>query len=143
MFPEQMKATRCVTEVDGASGSAMLKLHAPHVRRNGGKMLDEARLKYDSGTKALRYRSGLRGPALLSREEGVALSRIARAGTWNGNAVAEVVVEFGDQAAAVHNADALAFLRIAAEGPQGRAVSSARFSVREDFGIPPSGGKNS
>lgn len=97
--------------------------------------MDESKLRYDADREELRYDSGLRGTELLARDVGKALSRVGRDGIWRGQRVNRVVVDFDDDEAASHNADAMAFLRLVPRGPGGEVKSDARFVTRDDFGV--------
>lgn len=97
--------------------------------------MDDDRFDYDSRTRRLTYRTGLRGGKLLPAETAKAIGRVARAGEWNGRRVEAVAVRFDDDATARANADAMTFVHVQSEGPGGVAGSDARFPAREDFGI--------
>lgn len=97
--------------------------------------MDEKKLRHDHATGTLRYASGLAGDALLPKDTGLSLSRVARKGEWKGAPVARVVVEFVDDAAAARNADPMAFLGLISAGPGGEVESSAKFDARSDFGV--------
>lgn len=64
-----------------------------------------------------------------------ALAAHVRAGTWEGKPVNSGAVVFASQDGAKKQADALGYLGLASEGPEGSAPSGS-FSAREDFGIP-------
>lgn len=96
--------------------------------------LDPSRLRYDAASKTLTYEATEKGEAFPA-SLGKALAAAVRSGRCEDGPVEQGAVAFADDATAAKNADALAFLSLASVGPGGVAKSSARFAVREDFGI--------
>lgn len=97
--------------------------------------MDEKRVEYDAAERILRYvapEGEDRFPVPLARE----LAGLRGNTGWKGQPVDAVRVRFASESAARSNADALAYLKVDAEGPTGEVVPAAAFRARTDFGLP-------
>ena len=94
--------------------------------------IDERRLTWDEANALLIYAADEKGTSTFDMKVAKALRSLARTRVPK---VRRVQVRFADEAAAAHNADALAFLKIEAGHPGGVVASGATFTTREDIGM--------
>lgn len=92
--------------------------------------IDEDRLTWTEAEGLLTYAADETGATTFDMKVAKALRSLART---RRPKVRRVQVRFADKAAATHNADALAFLKIESGYPGGVVTSDATFTTREDI----------